>query len=279
MRLLLKTKDVIKGRNAGQAAIELALFGAVAFMIIAAMLNYAQTIAMQQEVGMYAFRRTLQLSKNRGRTGASRQVDLTVFKEVYPVSLFDSNIDRQKVSSSASIDWEYDSETLDREERDSYPAHYWQFGRRMIARNELIELPTMHVRVRNDKEKESRSFFKNMYRYLITGGNSGMPDYSDVWQAAPVELTLTDNLKTTVAQDSTQEQSGSITSRQNVVAREDNRMVMQMQPNDKIINWSYSYVRGGYQNKIVQIYSKPGDVTINEQEDITKERVWTTPLR
>lgn len=259
----------------GQAATELAIFGSIMLIIVAAMLNYAQTIAMQQEVGMYAFRRALHLSKKRGEVGAAKQVDLTVFKEVYPVALLESGAERQKVSASASISIENDSDLLDMDERDSYPAHYWQLGRRMVARNELVELPLMKVEVIPDPDSESRSFIKNLYQYFFGGGGGGGP--TEVWQGAPVELTLTNNLKTTEALDSTQEQSGSTTNSQHVVAREDNQMVMQMQPNDKIINWSYSYVKGSYRNKIVQIYSKPGDITVKEQEDIAKDKTWQTP--
>ena len=260
--------------NRGQAATELAIFGSIMLIIVGAMLNYGQTLATQQEMQMYAFRRALQLSRARyNDSEAARQVDFTVFKEVYPVSVLDSGVAKSRVSASASIDWESDTGTLTGEDPEDFSTQYWQLGRRMIRNNELIELPKMKVKLKKD-ETMSGSFLEYALQY-ITGGW----DDRDAYVSAPIEQTLVD--KTTIDpvnikgeyEEEIKENSGfnaQISVRKINRAEESGTLTLLMRSDDKIKKWD---------DRVIRIYSKPGDIAIREREKTKKERHWETPIK
>jgi hypothetical protein len=256
-------------KKSGQAATELAIFGSVMLMILAAMINYGQTLATQQELEMYAFRRALQLSRARYLdNGAARQVGFTVFREVYPVALGEPDVQRQKVSGSASVDWESDSGTLTGEDPEDFGVQYWQLGTRMIKNNEMIQLPRMKVKRERDMA-EVRGFLETVWD-VITGGGGNDP--IDVWTSAPVDQSLSNNIKITNAREDFRELAGRITNTQNITSQENNNLTMVMQSVQKIRQWD---------PKIASITQStiPGDITILESENINKTKTWQTQIK
>jgi len=269
MKLLLKEKPEMgrKGKSkTGQATMELAIFGSVAMLILAALINYGQTLAMQQQLEMYAFRRALQLSRARKQDGAARQVGFTVFREVYPVALLAPGVERQRLSGSASINWESDSGTLTGEDPEDFSADYWQLGGRQIKNHEMIELPKMKVNRDIDKS-EVRGFLESVINFFLTGGGE---DDMDMWVSVPVEGAELNALSNATSRQNTTETAGITTNSARDWRDENNVQTLVIQSDAKIKQWD---------PKINTIYEKPSDIVIGERERVIKNKHWETPVR
>lgn len=255
----------------GQAATELAIFGSIMLIIVGAMVNYGQTLATQQELEMYAFRRALQLSRARiNDNGAARQVGFTVFKEVYPVNLLESGVAKSRISASASVDWESDAGDFDTENPNptDFGTQYWQLGRRMIRDNQLIELPKMKVKRQRD-ETETRGFLEWLINSIT--GLLGSDDEIDVYESAPIEQVLTNKVTVSTTQDNIEETNGRVSTGTTAQAEEDEALTLLMQPRDKIVGPE------AWDPKVKEIYEMPGDVAITQSEKVSKDKFWETP--
>jgi hypothetical protein len=213
---------------------------------------------------MYAFRRALQLSRARIHDNeAARQVGLTVFKDVYPVALLESGVEKNRVSGSASIDWEPDSGSLTGEDPQDFSTQYWQLGTKMIKNNQLIELPKMKVKRKRDTS-DPRGFFD--FVFSLGGGDEEI----EVYEGAPIDQTISDNLRRSIAADDTREKKGNQINKHTSHLRQDNQMTMLMQTDAKIKEWD---------DRIIEILEKPGDIKITETAHVRKHKRWKTPVR
>jgi len=251
----------------GQAATELAIFGSIMLMIVAAMLNYGQTLATQQELQMYAFRRALQFSRARiNDGGAARQAEFTVFKEVYPVNLLESGVAKTRISASASVDWESDSSTLTGEDPQDFGVQYWQLGRRMIRDNQLIELPKMKVKVKRD-DNMPRGFLGYVWEF-ISGSGGGE---QDMYMSAPIDQSLTNKVTVSENMDSNTESGGQTMMSRNAQTQEEGTLTLLMQPD-------LAHIKKFNPDVISLKEPIPPDITITESEKTLKDKAWETPV-
>lgn len=280
LHLINEQEGDMKGRR-GQAATELAIFGSIMLIVVGTMVNYGQTMATQQELEMYAFRRALQLSRARiNDAGAPRQVGFTVFKEVYPVNLLGSQgVEKSQVSASASVDWESDAGDFKTDDdpakvsQHDFGVQYWQLGRKMIKNNELIEMPRMQVQRKKDRE-ESRGFIES----LVNGIEDIFDDDNVIdWESVPIDQTLVNKvIASQASEENKQEGLGKsnnlITSYNNATTMEGSALTMTMQSASTIKSWD---------PKIIQVYpnTMPGNVIINESTTSSKKKEWKTKVK
>lgn len=246
--------------KSGQALLELAVFGALALMIVASMINYGLMLNRQQEMDMYAFRRALQFSQARYNDDeADREVTFTASQEILPVNLLDRSVDRQQVTGSGTVNWEMDPSTLNGEDANDYPTQFWQWDKQMITNNEAVQMPRMYVK-RNREDKKPRGFIDWVVEIVSAKSHS-----QKIWMAAPIEQSLKDSTKITNVTETTTERAGIRSGLARVSSQENGKLTMVMKTDAQIKEAD---------RLIVSVLSKPGDITVNENGTIQKNRNW-----
>lgn len=129
-----------------QVLAELAVMGAVIFMLLGYLFQQAFIAQQRQATEMYAFRKALQLSNDN-----EKSVNLRVIRDVVVPSFF-SRINRQRINAVSAVDTNHRYVWKGNSEDSAASASFLQIGDAMIINNELFNISPMQIKPRGNSD-------------------------------------------------------------------------------------------------------------------------------